>query len=157
MLRLRLIAALRTIVRAPIPDIAALLRSVDDPEVPLYRLLGEAQMLGAGISPGRPSSPEPADVTELLERRGWTAEAVEVRAALADQVRGMREVGIEVSPEILQVYADAADTVARVDLGNVAPAGSRDGAVLVTVVGVHTFGRLLLRLVGVAQATHARP
>lgn len=155
--RLRLIGALRGIVQAPIADIATLLAAVDDPDVPLYDLLGQAQMLGLGISPGasRPS-PEPADLATLLGSRDWTTQAVEVRAALAEQLASMREVGIEVTPQVLDVYADAADSVARLDLGNVAAARSRDEAVLVTVIGVHTFGHLLLRLVAVAQASHAQ-
>lgn len=69
----------------------------------------------------------------------------------------MSEAGIEISPRVLEVYADAADAVARLDLGSVAAAGSRDEAVRVTVVGVHTFGRLLLRFVALALATQARP
>lgn len=35
------------------------------------------------------------------------------------------------------------------------PTTNRDEAVLVTAVGVHSVGRLLLRLVAVAQAAHA--
>lgn len=67
----------------------------------------------------------------------------------------MSTLGVGVTEQILQVYADATDPVARLDLANVGPTTNRDEAVLVTAVGVHSVGRLLLRLVAVAQAAHA--
>lgn len=155
--RLRLIAALRRIIGASIEDIAALLRRVDDPDVSLFEVLGSAQLLGLGLPPGFEDAqqPEPEIVTELVERRGWAGRAHVVRSALAEHVAMMQGLGIRISPEVLTAYADAADAVAGVDLGRVAAAGSRDEAVLVTAVGLHSFSRLLIQLVAVAQAAHA--
>ena len=153
--RLRLIGALRGVLGAPIERIAALLRDVDDPDVPLPRLLGHAQLLALELPDDEPEpTAEPPAITRLLHDRGWETSSP-VRAALASHVAGMSTLGVGVTEQILQVYADAADSVARLDLANVGATTNRDEAVLVTAVGVHSFGRLLLRLVAVAQAAHA--
>lgn len=158
--RLRLIGALRGIVGASVEQIATLLRRVDDPTVSLYEVLGAAQALALGpvdVDPDAATAdgPQTEAIGSLLARRGWNDGGEVPRAALAAHVAAMQHLGMHVSPGVLEAYADAADTVAEVDLRNVAEAGSRDEAVLITAVGVHSHGRLLLRLVAVAQAAHA--
>ncbi|GAB96767.1 DNA-binding transcriptional MerR regulator [Kineosphaera limosa] len=161
--RLMLIAALRGIIGASIEDIAALLRRVDDPDTALFDVLGDAQLLGLGLPPSwagpaatdRAAGTEPAVVTALMEERGWSGEAHAVRAALSEHVARMQALNIPIAPDLLSVYADAADSVAGRDLGRLAATESRDEAVLFTAVGVHSFGGLLTRLVAVAQAAYA--
>ena len=153
--RLLLIGALRGVLGAPIDRIADLLRRVDDPSVPLPTLLGHAQLLALALPDDEPEpAGEPPAITRLLHDRGWETSSP-VRAALASHAASMSTLGVGVTEQILQVYADAADSVARLDLANVGATTSRDEAVLVTAVGVHSFGLLLLRLVAVAQAAHA--
>lgn len=151
--RLRLIVALRVIIGAPIGEIATLIARIDDPDEDLFEILGHAQLLGLGLSDD--VGAEPAQITTLVEQRGWTT-AVEVRRALAAQLRTMNELGIEVSDATLTRYADAADAVAQLDLASVVEAASRDEAVLRTAVGVHSYTTLLTRMVAVAQAAHAQ-
>lgn len=155
--RLHLITALRQIVGAPIEEIRSLVAMLDAPEVDLYSAFGRAQLLGLGL-PGdhRPSvDEEPEHVTRLVEARGWV-EAVEIRALLAEQVRTMNDLGIETSAQTLEVYADAADRIARMEVGVITAATSPDEAVMRVAVGVHSYSRLLLRMLGVAQAGVAR-
>lgn len=155
--RLNLIGALRQIVGSPIEEIRALVTVLDDPAVDLYSVYGRAQLLGlglpgdAGVTPGE----EPAEITRLVEARGWV-EAVEVRALLAEQVRHMNALGVATSADTLEAYADAADRIARRDVGVMAESASVDEAVMRVAVGVHEYSRLLLRMLGVAQAGHAR-
>lgn len=155
--RLRLIGALRQVVGAPIEEIRVLVAMLDAPEVDLYEAFGRAQLLGLGL-PGdhvADLAGEPAEVTRLVERRGWVG-AVEVRSLLAEQVRTMNALGIETGEDTLEVYADAADGIARSDIGVIAASASPDDAVMRVAVGVHSYSRLLLRMLGVAQAAHAR-
>lgn len=152
--RLRLIGGLRSIVGASISDLAALVRRIDDPTVSLFELLGDAQRLGLGLAAADAGSTEvePRIVTELIDRRGWGSEAVAVRRELAAHVAQMIDFGI---PVTLERYAQAADVVARADIGEVTAVDSRDEAALRTAVGSHSFGHLWLRLLAVAQASHA--
>lgn len=154
--RLQLIAALRRIVGTPVEEIRALVAMIDDPEEDLFRIFGRAQLLGLGL-PGTSRidlADEPADVTRLVESRGWVR-ATEVRALLGEHVRGMAETGSAPAPAILAAYADAAAQAAQVDVEAVVRATTRDEAVMRVAVGVHSYSRLLLRLLGVAQAAHA--
>ncbi|MDO5627926.1 MAG: hypothetical protein Q4G43_06350, partial [Mobilicoccus sp.] len=156
LVRLRLIAALRGIVGASIDEIRELVRMLDDPDESLYRIFGRAQLLGLGL-PGECDSgldDEPPEVTELVEARGWTR-AIEVRALLGAHVRSATAAGVPMDRAILTTYADAAEHAARVDVEAVGRAGSRDEAVMMVAVGVHTHSRLLLRLLAVAQAGRA--
>ncbi len=180
--RLRLICGLRTIVGVTIADLASLVHRIDDPAVSLHEVLGDAQRLGLGLTAdvgatdddrGDDGGADPADdgaadggddvagdeepavVTELIERLGWGSQAVVVRRALATQVAQMIDLGIPVTVETLERYAQAADTVARGDIGFVTTVDSRDEAALRTAVGAHSFGRLWLGLLAVAQASHA--
>lgn len=152
--RLRLIGALRTIMGVSIEDIRRLVRLIDDPAEPLYEVLGQAQLLALGLHQ-EAEAPEPPQVTRLVTERGWT-DATAVRRALAAHVRRMNELGIEVGPRTLDRYADAANTIAEIDVSVVGEVSSRDAAVLRTAVGSHSFTMLLVRLVAVAQAAHAR-
>ena len=155
--RLRLIGGLRSIVGASISDLAALVRRIDDPTVSLFELLGDAQRLGLGLAAADAGSTEvePRIVTELIDRRGWGSEAVAVRRELAAHVAQMIDFGVPVTVETLERYAQAADVVARADIGEVTAVDSRDEAALRTAVGSHSFGHLWLRLLAVAQASHA--
>ncbi|WP_040159298.1 MerR family transcriptional regulator [Mobilicoccus massiliensis] len=152
--RLDLISALRRVVGASIDDIRALVADIDDPERSLYDVLGRAQMIGLGMPPASSAGDEPESVTRLLEHRGWGT-AIQVRGHLAEQVRLMTALGIEVRPERLEAYADAAASVADLDIDAVATATSRDEAAMRVAVGVHTYSRLFLRMLAVAQAGRA--
>lgn len=68
----------------------------------------------------------------------------------------MESFGIHVSDEVLAHYADAAQRIAGLDLVPVEASASRDEAAMRVAVGSHTFSRLLMRFVAVAQAARAR-
>ena len=69
-------------------------------------------------------------------------------------LREVETMGLTVSADVVLGYARAADQVAQQDLGTVLDTQSRDQAVLAVAVGVRAYSRLLLGLVGMAQASH---
>ncbi len=153
--RLRLIAALRTLLDTPLDHIKALTQQIDDPEVPLLTVLGAAQSLALGEHDevaARDTSPE---VAKVMAERGWSDAASPARTALDAHLGRMREFGIEVAPQTLSTYASAANLAAEADLGAIQEADSRDDAARMVAVGVHSYFQLLLRLVALAQTSRS--
>ncbi|MGW6390801.1 MerR family transcriptional regulator [Streptomyces sp. NPDC055103] len=137
--RLRLIRALLDVGGLSVSGIRDVIVAVDDPERPVHKVLGVAanRMVprydrepGAGIEEARKT------VAQLIAARGWHAypgnPAGEV---LAQALAALEDVGHGGFVEVLDVYADAAEQVARADLEYVAHHVAREELVESVVVG----------------------
>ncbi|MEU5413721.1 MerR family transcriptional regulator [Streptomyces clavifer] len=137
--RLRLIRALLDVGGLSLSAIAEVLGAVDDPAQPVHKVLGVA---AKRITPAEGDEVGPElidareDVTALLERRGWRAEAdCPAGQALAGVLAALRRAGHGGFVELLDVYADAAEPVARADLDYVGRRVAREDLVESVVVG----------------------
>ncbi|MER5478369.1 MerR family transcriptional regulator [Streptomyces sp. NPDC002734] len=131
--RLRLIRALLDVGGMRVAEIAEVLAAVDDPERPLHDVLGTVS--GHAGDPGPrpedagavrevpevPEDPETAAarevVAELVSRRGWGSLESRPAADLVRALAAMARLGHASFTEVLDDYADAAERVARADLG----------------------------------------
>ncbi|MET8685932.1 MerR family transcriptional regulator [Streptomyces sp. NPDC004732] len=137
--RLRLIRALLEVGGLKVAAIAEVLGAVDDPAQPLHKVLGAAaSRLGAegGADDDAEAAVAHAAVEELLARRGWRASPANTAAEdLARALAAMGRVGHGAFTELLDEYADAAELVARADLGYVARRGAVEDLVESVVIG----------------------
>ncbi|MFJ7591612.1 MerR family transcriptional regulator [Streptomyces sp. NPDC097617] len=141
--RLRLVRALLEVGGLSVAAIGDVLAAIDDREQPVHKLLGTAARRLVPEYGDGGSSQDDAEavlarerVTRLVEARGWhvhpgnrAAEALQ--AALASLAR----VGHGSFAELLDVYADAAEQVARADLDYTARRADREDLVEAVVVG----------------------
>ncbi|MFE0649946.1 MerR family transcriptional regulator [Streptomyces sp. NPDC059534] len=137
--RLRLIRALLDIGGLSVAGIRDVIEAVDDRERPVHEVLGAAAIRmvprydrepGTGIEEARER------VTDLITARGWRVHTDGGAAeALATALAALEEVGHGLFAEVLDVYADAAEKVARADLEYVAHHVAREELVESTVVG----------------------
>jgi DNA-binding transcriptional MerR regulator len=151
--RLALISGLRSVVGLPIDQIRLLVGLIEDGSVPRLELLGRTQAMVLG-APAQ-AQPDHPLVTDLLEAYSWPDAPTEARALLNKTLSEMEAMGLAVSADVVLGYARAADQVAKQDLGSVLDEESRDRAVLAVAVGVRAYGRLLLSLVALAQASQS--
>ncbi len=148
--RLRLIRALLDVGGLSLAAIGEVLQAMDDPGRPVHKVLGAA---ADRVTPtgGEAAGPELEDareeVAELLRRRGWQADA---RAPPPNRWRGScarcAGPGYGGYIDLLDVYADAAEPVARADLDYVQRRVAREdlveSVVVGTVLGEAMFGAL---------------
>ncbi len=148
--RLRLIRALLDVGGLSLAAIGEVLQAMDDPGQPVHKVLGAAadRVTPAG---GEAAGPELEDareeVAELLRRRGWQADG---RGSAAESLAGvlcaLRRAGHGGYIDLLDVYADAAEPVARADLDYVQRRVAREdlveSVVVGTVLGEAMFGAL---------------
>ncbi|MFE4215767.1 MerR family transcriptional regulator [Streptomyces sp. NPDC056844] len=169
--RLRLIRALLDVGGLSLSAIAEVLEAVDDPGQPVHKVLGvaagriipeESGESGESGGPGKPDEAEEVEaaegagsasadareeVTALLARRGWYVDADNPAArSLAGVLAALHRVGHGAFVELLDVYADAAEPVARADLDYVRRRVAREdlveSVVVGTVLGEAMFGAL---------------
>lgn len=157
--RLHLIAALREVVGTPLERIKQLVRVIDDPAVPIESVMEQAQLIGLGEPPEEQADEPPSGwvqgvVSELIERRGWPDVPSRARQALLRHLTGMASLGLELPESLIEAYSSAAETAATAELGMTPPSSQRDVAAMMVAVGVHSYTRLLLRIVALAQASH---
>lgn len=154
--RLRLIRALLDVGGLSLAAIAEVLEAVDDPEQPVLKVLGAAtsrltaEGSGASGASGE-ADPEEAgareEVAALLERRGWRVHADNPAVrSLTGVLAALDRAGHGGFVELLDVYADAAESIARADLDYVRRRVVREdlveGVVVGTVLGEAMFGAL---------------
>ncbi|MER5850862.1 MerR family transcriptional regulator [Streptomyces sp. NPDC002012] len=137
--RLRLIRALLDVGGLSLAAIGDVLRAVEDPEQPVHQVLGVAAKRLTPLQGGEPG-PELDDardeVAELLERRGWRAEAGSPAGeCLAGVLVALRRAGHGGFVGLLDDYAAAAEPVARADLDYVGRRVAREDLVESVVVG----------------------
>ncbi|MEF9909743.1 MerR family transcriptional regulator [Streptomyces sp. P5-A9] len=154
--RLRLIRALLDVGGLSLSAIAEVLEAVDDPGQPVHKVLGVAAGRIIPEESGKPgesgetdeeeveaaegAGPESAEAREevaaLLARRGWYVDADNAAArSLAGVLAALHRVGHGAFVELLDVYADAAEPVARADLDYVRRRVAREDLVESVVVG----------------------
>ncbi|MGY3335329.1 DNA-binding transcriptional MerR regulator [Streptomyces filamentosus] len=147
--RLRLIRALIDVGGMSVAAVGEVIAAVDDPGRPVHELLGEAahRMVprygdgspgdddeGEGAGPG--SAEARKRVEALLDERGWHGYPESPAGqALAVALTALESVGHGRFAEVLDVYADAAERVARVDLEYVAHHVAREELVESVAVG----------------------
>jgi DNA-binding transcriptional MerR regulator len=147
--RLRLIRALREIADLPVATIATVLSAVDDEQMPLLELLRVTQTAVA-----RPASngtdTEPAE--RLLRELGWQllpgSALVESLAGVLDALAGQEE---KIDTASLKPWADAAWSVAEVEVGYISAGTARAAAARRVAVGTAIYGELLAQLRLAAQ------
>ncbi|MBT2378544.1 MerR family transcriptional regulator [Streptomyces sp. CB00316] len=148
--RLRLIRVLLEVGGLSLAAIGEVLAAADDPGQPVIEVLGRASEgvppLGEGEA-GPELERAREDVAELLVRRGWQIEEGATAAeSLAGVIAALRRVGHGGFADLLEVYADAAESVARADLDYVQRLVSREelaeSVVVGTVLGEAMFGAL---------------
>ncbi|WP_307825368.1 MerR family transcriptional regulator, partial [Streptomyces sp. MBT55] len=148
--RLRLIRVLVEVGGLPLAAIGEVLRAMDDPGQPVHEVLGAA---ADRVTPtgGEEAGPDLEDareeVAELVRRRGWEAdERGPAAESLAGVLCALRRAGHGGYAELLDVYADAAEPVARADLDYVQRRVAREdlveSVVVGTVLGEAMFGAL---------------
>ncbi|WP_026536574.1 MerR family transcriptional regulator [Arthrobacter sp. H14] len=149
--RLELITVLRKVVGLSIGQIKTLVSAIDDPEVDFLDLLGRTQslVLGYDLSETR----EHPLTSAVVNAKDWPDVTSDARNALNAHLAQMEELGITVSRDVVEGYADAVDRVAQQDVGFVTEGGSRDSAVLTVAVGVHQYSKLLARMLALAQTS----
>ncbi|MFC8125046.1 MerR family transcriptional regulator [Streptomyces sp. NPDC057302] len=148
--RLRLIRALLDVGGLKVAAIAEVLAAVDDPARPLHKVLGAAaDRLGSAGDADDDAEAAAANtaVEELIARRGWhTHESNPAAADLSRALAAMSRVGHGAYTEVLDDYADAAEVVARADLGyvnrRVAVEDLVESVVIGTVLGEAVFNAM---------------
>ncbi|WP_030761576.1 MerR family transcriptional regulator [Streptomyces griseus] len=149
--RLHLIRALIDVGGMSVAAVGEVIAAVDDPGRPVHELLGEAAhrmvpRYGEGSSgnddegeeegAGPGSAEARKRVGALLDERGWHGDAESPAGqALAVALTALESVGHGRFAEVLDVYADAAEQVARVDLEYVAHHVAREELVESVAVG----------------------
>lgn len=154
--RLGLIQALRRIVGLTIEQIRGILRMADD-GAPRLELLAVVQRVVLDLDAyaatnGEVGTPAADAVVRL---RGWPDSPSDARNALNAHLELMETLNIPVSGELLDTYSKAMDDVAGLDIAATTAPDSTDQLILTAAVGMHMHSRLLLRLLALAQASHA--
>ncbi len=154
--RLELIKALRQVVGLTIEQIRTLLKMADD-GAPRLALLAAVQRVvlkldASATARGAVGTP-PADAVVRL--RGWPDYPSDARNALDAHLDLMESLNIPVPVELLDTYSKAMDDVAAVDIAATTAPESVDQLILTAAVGMHLHSQLLLKLLALAQASHA--
>ncbi|MFJ9469023.1 MerR family transcriptional regulator [Streptomyces caniferus] len=148
--RLRLIRALLDVGGMKVAEIAEVLTAIDDPVRPLHKVLGAAadRLGNVGVEhDDTESAAAQAVVADLVSRRGWrTHESDPAAADLSTALASMARLGHGAFVEVLDDYADAAEQVARADLGyvdrRVSVEDMVESVVIGTVLGEAVFNAL---------------
>lgn len=154
--RLELIQALRQICGLGIEQIRAVL-SLADGGAPRLEVLATVQRVVLGLetpgADGGSSSPGPGDAVVRL--RQWPDAPSDARNALNAHLELMQKLSVPVSPATLDVYSQAMDAVAALDIRETVAPEETDQLILTAAVGMHMHSQLLLKLLALAQASHA--
>ncbi|MGG6379754.1 MerR family transcriptional regulator [Paenarthrobacter sp. NEAU-H11] len=154
--RLELIQALRRIVGLNIGQIRGLVKMADD-GVPRLDLLAAVQRVVLDLGNYTTAiGGEAAEATAAVVRlRGWPDSPSDARNALTAHLELMAGLKIPVSATVLEAYSKAMDDVAGIDIAATTAPESTDRLILTAAVGMHMHSQLLLKLLALAQASHA--
>lgn len=154
--RLELIQALRRIVGLNIGQIRGLVKMADD-GVPRLDLLAAVQRVVLDLGNYTTTiGSEAAEATAAVVRlRGWPDSPSDARNALTAHLELMAGLKIPVSATVLEAYSKAMDDVAGIDIAATTAPESTDRLILTAAVGMHMHSQLLLKLLALAQASHA--
>jgi DNA-binding transcriptional MerR regulator len=154
--RLRLIQGLRSAVGLGLEDIRRIIEASEGAgDVPARRLalLATVQSVVLGFS-GTPVGGS-SQVDGLVQAIGWPDEHSEARDAVAEHLAVMQAAGVVTDPAILVSYAKAADAIAGSQLAVTDTQESIEDFILTAAVGLHLHNRLILAIVGLAQASQS--
>ncbi|UKA53141.1 MerR family transcriptional regulator [Arthrobacter sp. FW305-BF8] len=154
--RLELIQALRRVVGLNIAQIGSLLRMADD-GVPRLELLAAVQRTVLGLD---------AVGTEHGDMQSWAGDAVvrfrnwpdvpsDARNSLNAHLALMESLGVQVPDTLLDAYSQAVDAIATVDISATTAPDDVNELIMTAAVGMHLHGQLVLKLLALAQASHA--
>jgi DNA-binding transcriptional MerR regulator len=154
--RLELIQALRRIVGLNIEQIRGLLTMADDGASRLALLASVQRVVLALDTPAAGSDDVRTPATDAVVRiRNWPDYPSDARNALNAHLELMESLNIPVSGELLDTYSKAMDDVAGLDIAATTAPYSVDQLILTAAVGMHMHSQLLLKLLALAQASHA--
>lgn len=125
------------------------LDALDHPPENPHDLLGAAH---AAITPKDRTEIDLIAAEQLVARLGWTPGSCDpsVLAAVARALQGLDRAGFSVSDELMEVYLDAVQRIARAEIAGV-PTESTEAAVRYVVLGSVLVEPLLLALRRVAE------
>jgi DNA-binding transcriptional MerR regulator len=153
--RLRLIRALLDVGGLKVAAIRDVLAVVDDPARPVHGILGEATnsiIKRYGEESDDEAVAARAEVDALIARRHWQVDRDNPAAdALAAALAALGRLGHGGFSQVLDDYADAAQTVARADLGYVQGRAAMDDLVESVVIGTVLGDAVLMALRRLAQ------
>ena len=154
--RLELIQALRRLVGLNIAQIRKLLKLADD-GVPRLELLAAVQRTvlrldEVGTEHGDIRTPAGDAVVRL---RNWPDAPSDARNALNAHVALMESLNIPVITELLDAYSKALDTIADLDIEATTAPDDVNRLIMTAAVGMHLHSQLVLKLLALAQASHA--
>ncbi len=154
--RLRLIRALIDVGGLSVAGVRQVLDAIDDEVVAGHDLLGTAHEAIAGVSRADRSSAgwlaARAEAARVVAARGWRVyERAHALDQLADAIAALRELGQEDMLTMLDGYAEAAERLARQEVGLVLARGDRAGMVEGVVTGTVLGEAMLTALRRLAQ------
>jgi DNA-binding transcriptional MerR regulator len=154
--RLRLIQALRKVVDLNIGQIRSLLQLADG-GAPRLELLAAVQRTVLGLDA---VSADRGDIrTEagdaVVRLRHWPDVPSDARNALNAHLALMESLGVPVPLELLDAYSMALDDIGGLDISATTAPDDVNQLILTAAVGMHLHSRLVLKLLALAQASHA--
>jgi DNA-binding transcriptional MerR regulator len=154
--RLRLIQALRKVVDLNIEQIRSLLKLADG-GAPRLELLAAVQRTVLGLDA---VSTDRGDIrTEagdaVVQLRNWPDVPSDARNALNAHLALMESLGIPVPLELLDAYSRALDDIGGLDISATTAPEDVNQLILTAAVGMHLHSQLVLKLLALAQASHA--
>ena len=154
--RLELIQALRRVVGLNITQIRNLLKLADD-GVPRLELLAAVQRTVLQLDEvGTDDGDVPTQGGDSVVRfRNWPDVPSDARRALNTHLERMENLGVPVADEVLDAYSQAVDNIAHFDITATTAPDDVNQLILSAAVGMHLHGQLVLKLLALAQASHA--
>lgn len=144
--RLRLVRALTDVAGLSLDDVRTVVAALDA-SGSRHEALGATQWPLSVPVEGEPSPDALAQVDGLLAARGWDLEPDSPhRRTLAAALDTLAELGFPATPEVLDTYAAAAESVAAVDVPSVLGEGDPTVAAERLVVGTLLYEPVLLTL-----------
>jgi DNA-binding transcriptional MerR regulator len=157
--RLRLIRTLIDVGGVPIARVRDVLAAIDDDRTRLHGAFGVAHhaLATRSMQPKIPADQSTLDeVDEFVTRRGWRVKPdAPGRRELADALTALRSLGWQVSTDVFETYARAADEIADWELTQTPVGSSRTTAVESVVIGTVVFESVLVALRRLAEEHHS--
>ncbi|MET3933154.1 MerR family transcriptional regulator [Arthrobacter sp. OAP107] len=154
--RLELIQALRRVVGLNLAQIRSLLRMADG-GVPRLELLAAVQCTVLGldeVSTAQGDLHTPGG-DAVVRSRNWPDVPSDARNSLNAHLARMESLGVRVPGDLLDAYSRAVDAIAAVDISATTAPDDVNELIMTAAVGMHLHGQLVLKLLALAQASHA--
>ncbi len=152
--RLQLIHALRHVVHLTIEEIRGILLLADG-GVPHLTLLAHVQRVVLHLGDDGSRAEHTAAADAVVRMRNWPDVDSDARGALNRHILQMRALGIDLPLSLLDEYSKAVNVIAGLDLAATTAEEDVDDLILTAAVGMHMHSQLMLKLLALAQASHA--